>query len=77
MTFLVTTRPLQCPQNRLGLEWIGVILAPERNLRGDFPGAASQGLAGPLNHIHPNRIQIMVGQSYPFLAGWTEICSST
>ena len=46
-------------KERLGLEWIAGYNGSERNLKGDFPGAASQGLAGPLNYIHPNRIQII------------------
>ena len=60
MTFPVTARDLyNALKNKLGLEWIAGHIGSERNLKGDFPGAASQGLAGPLNYIHPNRIQII------------------
>ncbi|MES9906291.1 MAG: HPr(Ser) kinase/phosphatase [Sedimenticola sp.] len=45
--------------NKLGLEWISGHVGSENTLRGQFPGADSQGLAGPVNCIHPNRIQII------------------
>ena len=45
--------------SKLGLKWISGHKGSERLLRGQFPGADSQGLAGPLNCIHPNRIQII------------------
>ena len=60
MTLPVTSRDLyNALKNKLGLEWVAGQTGAERNLKGDFPGAASQGLAGPLNYIHPNRIQII------------------
>ncbi|MES9871868.1 MAG: HPr(Ser) kinase/phosphatase [Candidatus Sedimenticola sp. 6PFRAG7] len=56
----VTTRDLyNALRERLGLEWIAGHNGSEHLLRGDFPGSGSQGLAGPLNYIHPNRIQII------------------
>ncbi|MCB1867997.1 MAG: HPr(Ser) kinase/phosphatase [Gammaproteobacteria bacterium] len=70
MTFPVTSRDLyNALKNRLGLEWIAGHIGSERNLRGDFPGAASQGLAGPLNYIHPNRIQIIGRAELSYFSG--------
>ncbi|MES9967863.1 MAG: HPr(Ser) kinase/phosphatase [Sedimenticola sp.] len=56
----ITTRDLyNALREKLGLEWIAGRIGSERPLQGDFPGSGSQGLAGPLNYIHPNRIQII------------------
>ncbi|MES9857619.1 MAG: HPr(Ser) kinase/phosphatase [Sedimenticola sp.] len=44
---------------KLGLKWISGYTGSELKLKGSFPGADSQGLAGPINCIHPNRIQII------------------
>jgi len=44
---------------KLGLEWVAGQGGAGRHLQGDFPGAGSQGLAGALNCIHPNRIQVI------------------
>jgi HPr kinase/phosphorylase len=46
-------------REKLGLKWVAGIDGQGRTLKGDFPGAASQGLAGSLNCIHPNRIQLI------------------
>lgn len=70
MTFPVTSRDLyNALENRLGLKWIAGHIGSERNLKGDFPGAASQGLAGPLNYIHPNRIQIIGRAELSYFSG--------
>jgi len=56
----VTTRDLyNALRDKLGLRWLAGHGGSERNLQGDFPGAISQGLVGPLNCIHPNRIQLI------------------
>jgi HPr kinase/phosphorylase len=70
VTFPVTSRDLyNALENRLGLKWIAGHIGSERNLKGDFPGAASQGLAGPLNYIHPNRIQIIGRAELSYFSG--------
>ena len=70
MTFPVTSRDLyNALENRLGLKWIAGHIGSERNLKGDFPGAASQGLAGPLNYIHPNRIQVIGRAELSYFSG--------
>jgi HPr kinase/phosphorylase len=70
VTSPVTTRDLyNAFKNKLGLEWIAGHIGSERNLKGDFPGAASQGLAGPLNYIHPNRIQIIGRAEFIYFSG--------
>jgi len=70
VTFPVTSRDLyNALENRLGLKWIAGHIGSERNLKGDFPGAASQGLAGPLNYIHPNRIQVIGRAELSYFSG--------
>ncbi len=46
-------------REKLGLTWLAGEEGGNNPLRGDFPEAESQGLAGPLNWIHPHRIQII------------------
>ncbi|OOZ36782.1 HPr(Ser) kinase/phosphatase [Solemya velesiana gill symbiont] len=56
----ITTRDrYNALREKLGLEWIAGRGGSERLLQGGFPGSGSQGLASPLNYIHPNRIQII------------------
>lgn len=56
----VTLRDLyNALREKLGLKWIAGRSGSERKLKGEFPGAASQNLAGTLNCIHPNRIQVI------------------
>jgi len=56
-------------EQRLSLEWIAGQSGGQRSLRGDFPGAAGQTLVGPLNCIHPNRIQVIGHAEQIFLSG--------
>jgi HPr kinase/phosphorylase len=45
---------------RLELRWLTAgAMGRNNSLRGDFPGAAAQALVGPMNCIHPNRIQVI------------------
>jgi HPr kinase/phosphorylase len=46
-------------QETLSLSWVAGKGGYDRSLRGDFPGAEQQGSAGPMNLIHPYRIQII------------------
>jgi HPr kinase/phosphorylase len=65
-----TTRDLyNSLKDRLGLEWIAGREGSERQLLGEFPGAGSQGLVGPLNYIHPNRIQIIGRAELVYFSG--------
>jgi HPr kinase/phosphorylase len=54
---------------RLQLRWVGSAPGEEIPIRGDFPGAAHQALIGPLNCIHPNRVQIIGHAELVYLAG--------
>ena len=66
----VSTRDLyDSLRYKLGLEWIAGQTGAARNLRGDFPNAGSQGLAGPLNCIHPNRVQLIGQEELAYLSG--------
>jgi HPr kinase/phosphorylase len=56
-------------RERLSLEWVAGRAGGERTLRGDFPGAAGQTLVGPLNCIHPNRVQVIGHAEQIFLSG--------
>jgi HPr kinase/phosphorylase len=56
-------------REQLALEWIGGRGGERRSLRGDFPGAAAQALVGPLNCIHPNRIQVIGRCEQVYLSG--------
>jgi HPr kinase/phosphorylase len=44
---------------RLQLRWLTEPRGRDTEIRGDFPGASKQALIGPLNCIHPNRIQVI------------------
>ncbi|MEJ1296635.1 MAG: HPr(Ser) kinase/phosphatase [Candidatus Sedimenticola sp. (ex Thyasira tokunagai)] len=57
---------------KLGLEWISGHAGSELELRGQFPGADSQGLAGPVNCIHPNRIQTIGRAELIYFSGLEE-----
>ncbi len=56
-------------RERLSLQWVAGRSGGHRSLRGDFPGAAGQTLVGPLNCIHPNRIQVIGHAEQVYLAG--------
>ena len=60
MTPGISTRDVyNALRSKLGLSWLEGHSGSERSIRGDFPGAAGQNLVGPLNCIHPNRIQVI------------------
>ncbi|MGD8308237.1 MAG: HPr(Ser) kinase/phosphatase, partial [Chromatiales bacterium] len=70
MTDSSTTRDLfEALRDQLSLEWIAGRSGEQRSLRGDFPGAAAQALVGPLNCIHPNRIQVIGRCEQVYLSG--------
>lgn len=46
-------------QETLGLKWIAGKGGRDTSLKGDFPGAEQHVTAGPMNLIHPYRIQII------------------
>ena len=46
-------------KNKLALEWVAGEAGGCRRLKGGLPEAQSQPLAGQLNNIHPNRIQVI------------------
>jgi HPr kinase/phosphorylase len=54
---------------RLQLRWLKGPPGHPEPIRGDFPGALNQALIGPLNCIHPNRIQIIGHAELVYLAG--------
>jgi HPr kinase/phosphorylase len=56
-------------RERLSLQWVAGRGGDLRSLRGDFPGAAGQTLVGPLNCIHPNRLQVIGHAEQVYLAG--------
>jgi len=56
-------------RERLTLQWVAGRGGDQRSLRGDFPGAAGQTLVGPLNCIHPNRLQVIGHAEQVYLAG--------
>ncbi len=53
---------------RLQLQWLTGPCGREDLIRGDFPGAVNQALIGPLNCIHPNRIQVIGHAELVYLA---------
>ena len=60
MTRRITSRDLyNALREQLGLKWVAGRRGSENSLLGTIPEAADQGLAGPLNCIHPNRIQLL------------------
>ena len=59
--------------NRLQLRWLTDSLGRGNKIQGDFPGAANQTLVGPLNCIHPNRIQVIGRTERAYLANLGEI----
>jgi len=59
-------------QETMGLDWIAGKSGGGRSLKGDFPNAKKQGLAGPMSLIHPCRIQIIGPAERASLDGMTE-----
>lgn len=53
---------------RLRLRWLGGQEGRLNPVLGDFPGASRQALVGPLNCIHPNRIQVIGHAELVYLA---------
>lgn len=52
---------------RLQLRWLTGPEGRSSPIQGDFPGASHQALIGPLNCIHPNRIQVIGHAELVFL----------
>jgi len=46
-------------KDKLALEWVAGEAGGSRHLKGKLPEAQNQPLAGQLNNIHPNRIQVI------------------
>jgi len=46
-------------KGKLALEWVAGEAGGNRHLKGQLPEAQNQPLAGQLNNIHPNRIQVI------------------
>ncbi|MCP4128222.1 MAG: HPr(Ser) kinase/phosphatase [Gammaproteobacteria bacterium] len=59
MTDATTGYLVSTLQETLGLRWIAGEGGRNTSLKGDFPGAKQHGTAGPMNIIHPYRIQII------------------
>ena len=59
MTDATTGYLVSTLQESLALSWVAGKHGRNRSLRGDFPGAGQHGTAGPMNLIHPYRIQII------------------
>ncbi len=59
MTDATTGYLVSTLQESLGLRWVAGKDGRNISLRGDFPGAEQHGTAGPMNLIHPYRIQII------------------
>ncbi len=56
----VTARDLfDILKGKLALEWVAGEAGGSRHLKGKLPEAQDQPLAGQLNNIHPNRIQVI------------------
>lgn len=55
-------------KNKLSLEWVAGEAGSNRRLKGELPEALSQPLAGQLNNIHPNRIQVIGPAELAYLA---------
>ncbi len=53
---------------RLKLRWLAHSEGRNDPILGDFPGASGQALVGPLNCIHPNRVQIIGHAELVYLA---------
>ncbi len=69
MTPATTLDLFEAMSERLSLEWVAGRSGEQRSLRGDFPGASGQALVGPLNCIHPNRIQVIGHAEQVYLSG--------
>ena len=53
---------------RLQLRWLTHSEGRSDPIQGDFPGASGQALVGPLNCIHPNRVQVIGHAELVYLA---------
>jgi HPr kinase/phosphorylase len=53
---------------RLQLRWLTHAEGRSDPIQGDFPGASGQAMVGPLNCIHPNRVQIIGHAELVYLA---------
>ena len=67
---MTTSRDLyNALREQLGLRWVAGRGGSENSLVGSFPEAAGQGMAGPLNIIHPNRVQLLGRAELEYLDG--------
>ncbi len=57
---------------RLNLQWVSGEQGCDQPIIGNFPGASQQALVGPLNCIHPNRVQIIGRAELVYLASLGE-----
>lgn len=57
---------------RLQLQWLTAEEGRDNSIRGDFPGATRHALVGPLNCIHPNRIQVIGRAELEYLEGLSQ-----
>jgi len=55
-------------KDKLALEWVAGKAGGSRRLKGKLPEAQDQPLAGQLNNIHPNRIQVIGPAEFAYLA---------
>ncbi len=55
-------------KGKLALEWVAGEAGGSRHLKGKLPEAQNQPLAGQLNNIHPNRIQVIGPAELSYLA---------
>jgi len=55
-------------KDKLALEWVAGEAGGSRHLKGKLPEAQNQPLAGQLNNIHPNRIQVIGPAELSYLA---------
>jgi len=58
---------------RLQLRWLTGDAGRDNPIEGDFPGAGEQALVGPLNCIHPNRIQVLGHAERTYLGDLGEV----
>jgi len=69
MTVPATVRDLfDILKDKLALEWVAGEAGGSRHLKGKLPEAQNQPLAGQLNNIHPNRIQVIGPAELAYLA---------
>ena len=58
---------------RLRLRWLTGQAGRDNPIEGNFPGAGNQALIGPLNCIHPNRVQVIGHAELVYLADLGEM----